>query len=158
MRKNIYFFIQCMIITILVSCAPLEQNKQKYINWRPLAAGKIEAQQKGMPILVDFYFGAGCHRCMALDNEVYNNSQIVELINRDFVPVRIDLSRELTKEEKMLEDDFATGGECLLGFLDPQGRMIKNQLGKNLCTMGMISRGEFMTYLQNAKKRIGLSN
>ena len=154
MRK-VFYYILCLSLAAGLSCAPSIKEQKNFLNWRPLAEGKVEAREKGMPILIDFYFGEGCHRCMVLDREVYNNQQIAELINRDFVPVRIDLSKTLTADEKALEDNFATGGECLLGFLDKNGKLVKTQKGKNLCTMNMISREEFITYLEHAKKRIG---
>ncbi len=128
--------------------------KAEPIAWRTLSAGKAEAMERNMPVLVDFYYGPECHRCKMFDQKVYADPECVARITKDFVPVRVDLSRELSAEEKELSKALESGGECMLAFLDPQGNVIKDVSGERICTLAMLSRREFMDYLDRALARI----
>ncbi|MBU0484328.1 MAG: thioredoxin family protein [Proteobacteria bacterium] len=141
---------------LLVSCHSLAPNKsQTKINWRTLEQGKIEAAARQKPCLVDFYFGEQCHRCAMLEKQVYDNDRIASMINTKFIPVRIDLTRKLSPEEKALEDKMGSGGECMLLFLDQNGNVIKNQQGVPVCSMEMISPERFISYLDETLELLG---
>lgn len=124
------------------------------IHWRTLEAGKKEASARKTPILVDFYYGEGCHRCVALEERVYADADIAQIVKRDFVPVRIDISHSLSGDEKKLAELMKTGGECMLLFLDAAGQVVANRKGQRICTMGMLSPEDFKKYLDDARKNI----
>lgn len=155
MKLTLNIFLAFLLLINLSSCAQMQKTPAlKPINWRILAQGKAEAATKGMPVLVDFYFGEECHRCLAFNKEIYSNSHVVEKIKHNFIPVRVDLTQELSANEKELDEILMTGGECMLAFLDSAGNVIKNTKGQQICTMEMISRQEFMEYLDQALKNL----
>lgn len=144
-----------LLLATFIACAPMQNTPPlEPINWRTLAQGKPEAATKGMPVLVDFYFGEGCHRCMVFDNRIYSNNQVIEKIRQNFIPVRVDLTQDLSADEQQLEDKLLTGGECMLAFLNSAGNIVKDTTGKKICSMEMISRQEFMKYLDQALENL----
>lgn len=120
------------------------------IRWRTLNEGRVEAKERSLPCLVDFYFGPECHRCKQLDRNVYSNPYVIHRVNEEFVPVRIDLQKALSDEEQALMEKMETGGECMLLFLHPDGRVITDVSGVRVCTMGMITPEQFIEYLDRA--------
>ena len=150
-----------LLLAVLNACQPLTQQAPKeQIRWRTLAEAKVEAAASGKPCLVDFFIGEGCRRCQMLEKNVYGNSTIIARINRDFIPVRIDLALELTPEEEALAAEMATGGECMLLFLHADGSVIKNKKKKAICSMAMLTPEDYMGYmdraLENLKTESGL--
>lgn len=60
------------------------------IDWWPWGAEAVdEARRSQRPLLVSVGFFA-CHWCHVLHKESLRDAQIAELINRDFVPVKVD--------------------------------------------------------------------
>lgn len=76
------------------------------IRWFTLRDGEERSRAEKKPMIVDFYYGKGCPRCEALQKNVYDDASIAEKIQRDFVPIRIDLTKKLTKEEKKLGERY----------------------------------------------------
>lgn len=140
-----------VILMLGAGCAPVASTLQtSEVHWRTLEAGRSEAAVRQMPVLVDFYFGEGCHRCMAFDQKIYASPAIAARVNKNFVPVRVDLTGELTAAENELSERLATGGECMLAFLDSTGRIITDQQRQMICTMQMITPEQFLDYLDKA--------
>jgi hypothetical protein len=121
------------------------------VQWRTLKEGKIEARSRNMPVLVDFFVkGEDCPRCIALDREVYVNKYITNKINQKFVPVRVDLDKQLTREEQALMDELKTGGECILAFLNMDGTIIKDSKGVPISSMEMIPPDKYNWFMDQA--------
>jgi uncharacterized protein YyaL (SSP411 family) len=96
------------------------------VHWRLWNSETLaEAKRNGKPLLVDV--GAGwCHWCHAMDEGTYARPEIAELINRDFVPVKVD--RDLSPDlDGRLQRDAqrlaGVGGWPLTVFLDPDGHV-----------------------------------
>ena len=120
------------------------------IQWRTLNQGKTEAVKRNMPVLVDFYYPKDCPRCVALERDVYGNEHLAEKINQHFIPVRVYLNKELTREERKLMAELKSGGECILAFLDSKGRIIKDSKGNSVCTMAMIPPEKYNWFMDQA--------
>ena len=117
------------------------------VRWHSLAEGRKIALQEERPLLVDFAVPEHCERCEFLQENVYNRDEIVGRINRDFVPVLIDLAGELTSEEKKLGEAFDYRNDCLLLFLDYRGEIIRDPQGTQMCFPDKIEPGVFIDYL-----------
>src|ERR1700738_538684 len=65
-------------------------NRAAEINWHPWSASAFEeAKQTGRPILLSIS-AVWCHWCHVMDETTYSHPGIIDLINRDYVPIRVD--------------------------------------------------------------------
>ncbi|HKB19272.1 MAG TPA: DUF255 domain-containing protein [Candidatus Dormibacteraeota bacterium] len=65
-------------------------NRAAEINWHPWAPGAFEeARTTGRPILLSIS-AVWCHWCHVMDETTYSHSSVIDLINREYVPVRVD--------------------------------------------------------------------
>ncbi len=65
-------------------------NRAAEINWHPWSAEAFdEAKRTRRPILLSIS-AVWCHWCHVMDETTYSHPSVIELINRDFVPVRVD--------------------------------------------------------------------
>src|SRR5262245_51092656 len=56
-------------------------------------AARKEAQEKGLPLLLDFG-NANCVWCRRLDETTFKDAALVRTLNTQFVPLKIDGDRE----------------------------------------------------------------
>lgn len=154
-KFNFLLFISFFLPLALVSCHPqINSSNTQIVHWRTLEAAKIEAFQRNMPVLVDFFYGSECMRCLAVQKDVYDDSEIINLIAKDFIPVRVWLSMEMSQQEEALSQKLNNNGECILAFLDAQGNVIKNVQGKDISSMGMLLANNYMQYMNEALEMI----
>jgi len=122
------------------------------IQWYQLAEGMKRASSEHKPVIIDFFYGKGCPRCESLQKNVYNNSAIAKKISDDFIPVRIDLTKKLNAEETALGNQYDFKNDCLLLFLDHDGKIIKGPAGKKLCFVDSIEPEQFIQYLDMVRE------
>lgn len=64
------------------------------IAWRNWAESAFEeAANTGKPVLLSIS-AAWCHWCHVMDQKTYSDRRVIDTINRDFIPVRVDTDRE----------------------------------------------------------------
>ena len=122
------------------------------VNWYSLAEGKELAWVQEKPMLVDFYVPEGCDRCESMVQEVYGNEEIAGLINERFVPVRINLAGNMSREEAELGRKYDYQYECLLLFLDHAGEVIEKAGGGRMCFAEFVKPEWFKEYLNHASQ------
>ena len=158
MKKNGIFSLVLanMMLVLLLSVLMIGKAgaTTELVQWRTLKEGKNEARERNMPVLIDFYVEHNCPRCDALDREVYVNKYITNKINEKFVPIRVNLNRELTPEEQALMDKLKTGGECVLAFLNADGTLIKDKNGALISSMEMIPPNKYNWFMDQALAHI----
>ncbi len=123
------------------------------LKWFPLKEGMEKAKAEKKPMIVDFFYGKGCPRCEFLQKNVYDNPRIAGKIMDDFVPIRVDLTKKLTKDEQKLGNEYDFKNDCLLLFLDPQANIIKEK-GKRLCFVDKVDPDEFIKYLDTIEHEL----
>ncbi|HLQ15685.1 MAG TPA: DUF255 domain-containing protein [Candidatus Eisenbacteria bacterium] len=65
-------------------------NRAAEINWQPWSEAAFEkAKQTSRPILLSIS-AVWCHWCHVMDETTYSHPGIIDLINREYVPVRVD--------------------------------------------------------------------
>jgi uncharacterized protein len=65
-------------------------NRAAEINWQPWSATAFEeAKQSGRPILLSIS-AVWCHWCHVMDETTYSHAGVIDLINREYVPIRVD--------------------------------------------------------------------
>ncbi len=93
-----------------------------WYEWGEEAFARARAEDK--PILLDI--GAvWCHWCHVLDRESYENPEVAEIINRLFVPVKVDRDERPdvdARYQAAVSAISGQGGWPLTGFLTPEGR------------------------------------
>lgn len=149
-------FMFCLSGALTASAAEKANANGGTIHWLKLAEGeKIAAEQK-KPMVVDFATGAGCPRCEEMGKDAYKDPEVISRLNRDFVPVKVDLSRPLSDEERDLGNRFNYRNDCLLLFLDYKEKPIADPIEGRLCFVDAVSKNNFLKYLdltlKNAEK------
>src|SRR5487761_1946994 len=90
--------------------------------WGPEAFAKAQAEDK--PILLDI--GAvWCHWCHVMDRESYESPETAEIINKLFVPVKVDRDERPDVDARYQAAAAAVsgqGGWPLTAFLTPDGK------------------------------------
>jgi uncharacterized protein len=65
-------------------------NRAAEINWQPWSPNTFdEARKSGRPILLSIS-AVWCHWCHVMDETTYSHPGVIDLINREYVPVRVD--------------------------------------------------------------------
>ena len=64
------------------------------IDWREWGESAFkESEQSGKPVLLSIS-AVWCHWCHVMDQRSYSDPRVIEMINRDYIPVRVDTDRE----------------------------------------------------------------
>ena len=145
--KRIFFL---MMLTALM----LPSIADASVTWLSLKDGAEKARAEKKPMIVDFFFGKGCSRCELLQKNVYDDPAISKKIMADFVPIRVDLTKPLTREEEALGNKFDYKNDCLLLFLDDKGELFLDKAGKRLCFIDKVDPEWFIDYLDQVKEQI----
>ncbi len=95
------------------------------IHWQEWGeAAFVKAQNENKPILLDI--GAvWCHWCHVMDRESYDNADIAQLINENFIAVKVDRDERPdvdSRYQAAVQAISGQGGWPLTAFLTPDGR------------------------------------
>ena len=89
------------------------------VNWREWGKEAFEdARRREKPLLLSIS-ATWCHWCHVMDEKTYSDPQVVERINRDFIPVRVDADRRPDIDRR-----YNMGGWPTTAFLAPDGSLI----------------------------------
>ena len=92
-------------------------------SWGDAAFARARAEQK--PILLDI--GAvWCHWCHVMDGESYEDASVAEVLNRDFVCIKVDRDERPdvdTRYQRAVQALSGQGGWPLTAFLTPDGEV-----------------------------------
>jgi thioredoxin-related protein len=139
------------MLLVLAACQPTSYTKpDALIDWRNLEEGKNEAKGKGMPVLIDFFFGAKCMRCDYFEKTLYSDPEVADAINKEFIPVRVYLNLPLTEDETALLKKLSPQKECVLAFLDQNGEVISDENGQPISSMEVLNKEQYLSYMAKA--------
>jgi len=102
-------------------------NRAAEIRWRPWGTDAFaEARGLRRPVLLSLS-AVWCHWCHVMDETSYSDPRVIERVNRDFVPVRVDNDRDPDVNRRYNMGGWPTtafltaGGEVLTGatYLPP---------------------------------------
>jgi uncharacterized protein len=103
----------------------LLQHKDNPVDWYPWGDEAFEkARREDRPIFLSIGYST-CHWCHVMEHESFENAAIADVLNREFVPIKVD------REERPDVDDVymqavqmmtGQGGWPLSLFLTPEGR------------------------------------
>jgi uncharacterized protein YyaL (SSP411 family) len=106
--------------------AYLKSAAHQPVHWSPWAdAAFARARQEKKPILLDI--GAvWCHWCHVMDGESYEDPSVAELLNRDFVCIKVDRDERPdvdARYQRAVQALSGQGGWPLTAFLTPDGEV-----------------------------------
>ena len=106
--------------------AYLQSAAHQPVHWQPWSAAALaRAKREKKPILLDI--GAvWCHWCHVMDAESYDDPAIAELLNRDFVCVKVDRDERPdvdSRYQRAVAALSGQGGWPLTAFLTPEGEV-----------------------------------
>ncbi len=103
----------------------LLQHADNPVDWRPWGAEALtRAALEDKPILLSIGYAA-CHWCHVMAHESFEDNAIAALINRDFVPVKVDREERPDIDAiymQAVQSLTGHGGWPLTAFLLPDGR------------------------------------
>ena len=94
-------------------------NRAHEINWRPWSQDTFdEARSTGRPILLSIS-AVWCHWCHVMDETTYSNTGVIDLINSEYVPIRVD-----NDVRPDINQRYNMGGWPTTAFLTPSGDIL----------------------------------
>ena len=106
--------------------AYLKSAAHQPVHWLPWGEPAfVRAHAEHKPILLDI--GAvWCHWCHVMDGESYEDSSVAELLNRDFVCIKVDRDERPdvdARYQRAVQALSGQGGWPLTAFLTPDGEV-----------------------------------
>jgi uncharacterized protein YyaL (SSP411 family) len=106
--------------------AYLKSAAHQPVHWLPWGdAAFAEARQARKPVLLDI--GAvWCHWCHVMDGESYEDPAVAEILNRDFVCIKVDRDERPdvdARYQRAVQALSGQGGWPLTAFLTPEGEV-----------------------------------
>ena len=103
----------------------LLQHAENPVDWRPWGAEAFdEARRRNVPVLLSIGYSA-CHWCHVMEHESFSNPAIAELMNENFVCVKVDREERPDVDAVYMAATQAmsgSGGWPMTVFLSPDGR------------------------------------
>ena len=148
-------FAAIFLLLFTVACQTIgAPKKTSLIEWRTLENGLSEAQEKGMPVLIDFFAGVMCMRCEYFEQTLYTDPEVADMVNRNFIPVRVHLTQARTKAEGDLLMKLSPMQECVLAFLDKNGQVVTDENGQPISSMEMLNKEQYIEYMHKALENL----
>src|SRR5918911_846928 len=94
-------------------------NRAAEIKWRDWSPDAFEeARQQDKPILLSIS-AVWCHWCHVMDETTYSSQPVIDLLNSEYVPVRVD-----NDVRPDINQRYNMGGWPTTAFLTPQGDIL----------------------------------
>ena len=120
--KKLLLGTTLLIIVSLLCFSPTFGSSEK-VDWLTYEEGMATGKEKEKKVFI--YFWAGwCGYCKRMDAITFNDPGIVSVLNRHFIPVRVNLDKE-----KNLARDYKVRGVPVSWFISEAGTKIASKPG-----------------------------
>ena len=128
------------IVYLLLSIRPTGQ-----IEWIPYDQSVIaQAAEEKRPVILEFN-ADWCAPCRIMEREVFADPEVIKL-SRNFVTVRVDLSRVQPYHDQLM-DRYQIRGIPLVVFINSEGKEVER-----LRIVGLVDKAEFVRRLKEFDK------
>ncbi|MBD3617116.1 MAG: DUF255 domain-containing protein [Gracilimonas sp.] len=137
-KKNIFIIVVSIFLGVFVYVslsnvqAPVNDNSPE---WIPIHEAQQMAASSDKLIFVDVY-EIGCKYCRAMDREVFPDSTVRQVMDANYIPVRIDgnsMEKIQFNGKEIAAKDFAQSKGAYVFptslILDVEGNVIKKKTG-----------------------------
>jgi len=137
-RKNVSLGFLLGFFSIFIFFTIRSVNPENHISetaWVPFDEAFLQAESENKYLLLDIY-EIGCKFCRAMEREVYPSEPVVALMDRFYVPVRLDgrsaetityLGEEMSQEEFALKMGVTAYPYTVI--MKPDGSVVDSQRG-----------------------------
>jgi thiol:disulfide interchange protein DsbD len=118
------------------------------VSWQPYSDQAIvEAQRLEKPIIINFS-ADWCAPCRELDEVTFHDAEIVKQAKRDFIMIKVDLTRKGNPVHEDLLRQYGIKGVPTIVFLDHKG-----QERQDLRLVDYLPADQFLNLMAEARKR-----
>src|SRR5258708_11711940 len=100
----------------------LQQHAHNPVDWYPWGADAFDkARREDKPIFLSVGYST-CHWCHVMERESFESEQIAEVLNREFVPIKVDREERPDVDRiymTFVQASTGSGGRPMAGFLPP---------------------------------------
>jgi thioredoxin-related protein len=122
MARGLQFLVAVLLVESAI-CNPQSAIAQE-VEWRTdYNKARQEAVDKGRPLLLDFGT-ENCFFCKKLDATTFRDPAVVGLLNKQFIPLKIDAGRSPALADALRVDRYPT-----LVLAGPDGKILATQEG-----------------------------
>lgn len=111
---------------ILEDSPYLLQHAHNPVDWHSWGQAAFDqAQKENKPVFLSIGYST-CHWCHVMEEESFDNPEIAEILNRYFIPIKIDRERRPDVDTTYMNAVMLVtgqGGWPLSAFLTPQGKL-----------------------------------
>lgn len=125
MKKQKRGTIGWLILSICIGLFTLTQTSaaSDQIRWQPFKEGMSASKSEGKPLLLHFYSN-NCRYCDLMAKETFTNTEIIDLLSRQFIAVKVNIDAE-----QKLPESFRVRGVPDTWFINNDGKIYGHRPG-----------------------------
>ena len=133
--RAIWIAAVAAVVMLIPTRAPAESANGPAVAWVDYQQGLARHAESKKPLMI-FFSLSYCYRCKEMKSWVYTDPQVVATLNRDFIPVMVDIAQDPQAKQDFKVDYIPTHI-----FMAPGGKTVLRETG-------VIPRDRFLKMLE----------